>query len=144
MSAAVKISETEFQAQVIDAAHLFGWQHLHVRRSIGKGKQWVTSTNRSGWPDLLLWRPGSPLVALELKAEKGRATPDQLQVLAELEATGVVRTMVARPSDFDAVLELLRGSPAGGRIGGTNCHASVTNLPTPGAIVPQAGQAESA
>lgn len=102
----VHLTETQWQEQVVDLAHLLGWKHLHVRRSIGKGRKWQTTTNRRGWPDLLLWAPGRGFVALELKSETGSPTDEQLEVLAELEAAGA-RTMVARPSDFEAVQDLL-------------------------------------
>lgn len=103
------MSEAEWQSQVIQLGQFLGWKHLHVRRSIGKGRSWVTATNRDGWPDLLLWNTRMPdlgLVALELKSESGKVTDEQLTVLAELEYAGV-RTMVARPSDLEAVKALL-------------------------------------
>lgn len=106
------MTEAEWQSQVLEVAALYGWRHLHVRRSIGKGKRWVTATNVDGWPDLFLWnvrRPGAGLVALELKSEGGKPTDEQVQVLAELDAAGV-RTMIARPSDLDAVHALLRAT----------------------------------
>lgn len=105
------MTETEWQAMVIDLAKLLGWRHLHVRRSIGKSRSWVTATNVDGWPDLLLWnvrRPERGLVALELKSESGKPTAEQVQVLAELEAAGV-RTMIARPSQLAEVQQLLGG-----------------------------------
>jgi len=102
------MTETEWQQQVVDLAHLLGWQHLHVRRSIGKGKQWTTATNRVGWCDLFLWHPKHGFVALELKVGRNQPTPEQLEVLAELQAAGA-RTMVAWPDDLDAVIALLGG-----------------------------------
>lgn len=85
---------------------------MHVRKSIGRrggARGWQTTTSIDGWPDLLLWnvrRPERGLIALELKSEKGTPTAAQIQVLAELARAGV-RTMLARPSDFDAVQKLL-------------------------------------
>lgn len=36
---ALAITEADWQQQVIDLAHLTGWHHLHIRRSIGhRGK----------------------------------------------------------------------------------------------------------
>lgn len=48
------LTEATWQQQVIDLAHALGWRHMHVRRSIGKGRTWVTATNVP-WPDLTLW-----------------------------------------------------------------------------------------
>lgn len=98
--------ESEFQESVLELAHLLGWKHLHVRRTIGRGKKWTTSTNRVGWPDLLLWKAGRGFVAIELKVHPKKATPEQVEVLAELEAAGA-RTMVAYPEDLDDLKKML-------------------------------------
>ena len=105
---AFKLTHEQWQQQVIDAAHLFGWQHLHVRRTRGRGSAWTTSTNRKGWPDLFLWHARHGFAAIELKVGRDTATPEQLEVLHELDAAGA-RTLVAYPSDWDAVERLLRG-----------------------------------
>lgn len=110
---ALAITEAAFQEQVVDLLRLHGWQHLHVRRSVGRrgGKQaWQTTTNINGWPDILGWHPVHGFVALELKSQRGNPTREQLDVLHGLAAAGA-RTMVARPSDIDAVVALLRGAP---------------------------------
>lgn len=101
------LTHVEFQEQVVEAAHVFGWHHLHIRRSIGKGKRWVTSTNVVGWPDLLLWRDGSGFLAIELKVGRDKATVEQEQVLAQLARAGAV-TMVAYPDDWPKVEAALR------------------------------------
>lgn len=105
-------TEAEFQSTVVALLHSLGWRHLHVRRTIGRGRKWVTSTNLAGWPDIYAWHEGQRRqVALELKSERGSTTPEQVAVLASLAAAGV-ETMVARPSDFETLVALLRG-PAG-------------------------------
>jgi len=91
---------------VVQLLHTLGYQHLHVRRTIGRGKKWVTSTNRIGWPDLLGWHPRHGFVAIELKVGADKLSPEQTQVLAELAAAGA-RAMVAYPHDLDAVQALL-------------------------------------
>jgi hypothetical protein len=108
MSAAT-MTETEWQTQLIDLAHTLGWRHLHVRRSIGKRRGWVTTTNVIGWPDLLLWSPRQPgrHIAAELKSATGKLTPEQEQVLADLAAAGF-ETYVWRPDDLDEALYTLR------------------------------------
>lgn len=106
MSQLLPITETEWQTQVVQLAHHLGWKHLHVRRSIGKGRKWATTTNRDGWPDLFMWHPAAGFAAIELKVGKNQPTPEQLEVLAELEAAGA-RTMVAWPADLDALAALL-------------------------------------
>lgn len=109
----IGISEVAWQAQVTELAGYLGWKFLHVRRSIGKGRQWQTTTNVRGWPDLFLWHPARGFLALELKVGSNQATPEQETVLAELEAAGA-RTMVAYPRHLDAVKDLLLSEPAPG------------------------------
>lgn len=107
MTTTIPISHVQWQQQCVDLAHTLGYSHLHVRRTVGRGKKWVTATNRIGWPDLLCFGPGGRgFVGLELKVGRDKATSEQLEVLAELEAAGA-RTMVAWPSDLDAVVALL-------------------------------------
>lgn len=96
-----------WQAQAVDLSHMLGWSHLHVRRTIGKGKKWVTSTNRKGWPDLFLWHPTHGFAAVELKVGADAATPEQIQVLIELHAAGAA-TLVAYPHDIEVLTALLR------------------------------------
>lgn len=97
----------EWQSQIIDAARYLGWNHLHVRRTVGRGRKWTTSTNRKGWPDLFLWHPARGFAAIEIKVGRDKPTPEQREVLAELAAAGA-RTMVAYPDDVDAVIAMLR------------------------------------
>lgn len=100
------MNHIEWQAQVVDLMHHLGYTHLHVRRTIGKGKKWVTATNLIGFPDLLAWGPGRGFVAIELKIKPDKAKPDQLEVLASLAAAGA-RTMVAYPDQLEEVVALL-------------------------------------
>lgn len=114
MTATPAITEAAFQQQVTDLATALGWTWLHVRRSIGRrdGKQaWQTTTNIAGFPDLFLWHPRHGFAAFELKSQRGTATPDQLAVLDQLAAAGA-QTLVARPSDLDAVRRILEGRGA--------------------------------
>lgn len=104
-------SHAEWQQQVVDLAHLLGWEHLHVRKSIGKGKRWTTATNVVGWPDLFLWHPRRGFLAVELKVGRDVPTGEQSAVLASLAEAGA-RTMVAYPADLDALTELLRTDPS--------------------------------
>lgn len=108
------MTEAEWQGQVVDLAHSLGWKHLHVRRTIGKGKRWTTSTNVEGWPDLFLWHPRHGFAAIELKVSDPRNQADeerrakQLGVLAQLGQAGA-RVLLAYPRDIDAVVAMLGG-----------------------------------
>lgn len=101
------MTHEEWQAQVVDLAHLLGWRHLHVRRTVGRGKRWTTSTNVVGWPDLFLWNPRrGGVLALELKVGKDKPTPEQDDVLKSLSHAGVT-VAVVYPADLEVVKELL-------------------------------------
>lgn len=79
---------------------------MHVRRSVVREGRWATATSTAGWPDLVLWRPGS-LLFVEVKTDVGRVTSDQRAVLDSLAAAGA-EVHVWRPRDFDDVETRLR------------------------------------
>ena len=105
------VTEAEWQQQVVELLGYLGWKHLHVRRSIGKGRQWATTTSRVGWPDLFAWHPTRGFVAIELKVGNGKLTTEQREVLDELAVAGA-RVMVAWPSDLGALTLMLRTEPS--------------------------------
>ncbi len=98
------MNHIELQEQIIQLAHLLGWRHLHVRRTVGRGKKWVTSTNLPGWPDLFFWHPSGRTGprAIEVKIPPDTLKDDQRAVLASLEAGGIP-TLVARPDNLQEV-----------------------------------------
>ncbi len=103
------ITEAVFQEQVVELAHMLGWEHMHVRRSIGKGRSWTTATNVAGWPDLVLWSERQcRVIAAELKSQTGKATVEQLDVLTSLGRAGV-ESFLWRPSDLDDIQRILTG-----------------------------------
>lgn len=72
----VKLSETELQAMVIQAAGLYGWRVAHFRPA-RTAKGWRTPVEGDvGLPDLVLARDGRVLLA-ELKSDRGRTSADQ-------------------------------------------------------------------
>jgi hypothetical protein len=105
------MTHEELQQQVIDLAHLCGWRHLHVRRSIGKGRKWVTTTNVVGWPDLLLWSPRERStrrhIAIEVKVPPDKVRPEQQACLDDLAAAGF-EVHVVTPDTFDVLVAVLR------------------------------------
>lgn len=101
------VDEKTFQAQVIELANVCGWRHLHVRRSIGKGRKWVTSTNLAGWPDLMLMRPPDGLIFAELKSDTGKATPEQVELLEFLGRYPYATAVVWSPKDWPTIEQAL-------------------------------------
>lgn len=109
-----QVSETAYQRDITDAAERFQWHWLHVRKSIGRRDgetAWQTTTNISGWVDLLLWHERQHrVIAAEVKSETGTVTPQQKAVIASLVAAGV-ETYVWYPHDWDDVIKILQGKP---------------------------------
>lgn len=103
----MKLTHVEWQQQLVDLAHLNGWHHLHVRRSIGEGRKWVTSTNVKGWPDLFLWHEGDKrTLAIEVKVHPDKPTDEQTAVLGSLSAAGV-ECHVLYPEQLDDAVRVL-------------------------------------
>jgi len=94
------VPEADFMATVIAMAERFGWRWHHETDS--------RRTN-AGWPDLVLVKPPA-LIVVELKAQKGRTTPEQDAWLADLGACPGVWATVWRPSDLDAIERALRAA----------------------------------
>lgn len=103
-------SEADLQAQIVELAHVLGWEVMHVRRSIGKGTRWTTTTSVAGWPDLFLWRRRE-MFAAELKSAKGKVTPEQTHVLHGLVEAGL-SVFVWRPEDWDQIQRVLEKGPS--------------------------------
>jgi hypothetical protein len=100
--------EKEWQDEIVELAGYYGWRVFHpydMRRS------------EPGWPDLTLVRPGE-LVFAELKTDKGRRTPAQIEwgfllaSVAEM-SNGVLEYHVWRPRDFHAVHDRLKRHVSG-------------------------------
>lgn len=84
-------SEADFQKAVETLAAARGWVRLvlpsyALRCPQGHAVHWGRSV-LPGWPDLALFRPPRK-IAWECKSAKGKATPEQLEMLAMLEACG--------------------------------------------------------
>lgn len=93
-----QITEREFQAEVLQLAALFGWRCYHPFDS---------RRSTRGWPDLALLR-GDRLVFAELKSMAGKVRPEQQEWLDELALVPGVESYLWRPSDLDAIAEILR------------------------------------
>jgi hypothetical protein len=112
---ALKQSEREFQAAVIQYARLHGWlvAHFHdSRRQVGD--RLVGDADAAGFPDLVMARNGF-LIFAELKTERGRVSRAQRQWLDALSlgtwwlqqrpdkpAAGL-RVCLWRPSDWPEI-----------------------------------------
>lgn len=101
-------TEADLQAQVIDLAEKWlHWRVVHFRPA-RTSQGWRTPVQGSmgkGWPDLILVRR-TTIIAAELKSDKGKLTPEQVDVLVVLAGAGV-ETHVWRPRDWDTIVEVL-------------------------------------
>lgn len=90
-------TEKAWSQVVVDYAQLYGWLVYRTWNSIHSPK---------GFPDLALVR-SRRLVFSELKAEKGRVSPNQAAWLAQLAEVPGVEVYLWRPSDWPKVRDLL-------------------------------------
>jgi hypothetical protein len=91
-----RLTEKQFQAQVVQLATLCGWRMYHTHDS---------RRSNPGFPDLILLR-NSRAIAAELKTDLGRLTVEQLGWLAAFNAAGVAG-VVWRPKDWDEIQRTL-------------------------------------
>lgn len=110
------MTESQFQAQVVELARLRGWLVHHTRPALNRSGRWSTPiTGDPGFPDLILARRGRVIIA-ELKSEQGRVSTAQRRWLTELEldtvtelgAEQTVEVFVWRPHHFDEIQDILR------------------------------------
>ena len=100
MKPPISITESEFERQVKQLAATFSWSYYHTWRSIH---------SPVGFPDCVLAKPGR-LIFAELKSEVGKVSQKQQEWLDTLRAAGQ-EVYVWRPSQFDEVVEVLKGKP---------------------------------
>ena len=96
--AVIRLTEKQFQSQVVALARLLGWRVYH---------SWMSIRSAPGYPDLTLVR-GGRLVFAELKAERGQLSLAQSEWLGALSATGKAEVYCWRPGDWDDVEATLR------------------------------------
>lgn len=96
------ITEADFKRQVRDLAKLLGWLCW---------THWISVHSPPGWPDLALCREQDGTargILLELKRQEGKLTPAQAECLALWDQVPGITARCIRPSDWDALVELLR------------------------------------
>ena len=93
-----KMTEKEFQAQVVEMAKAFGWLVYHT---------WNSQHSAAGFPDLVMVR-GGKLIFAELKTEKGMLSDAQWEWAMELKGVKGVNAYMWRPSSIDEIEYVLR------------------------------------
>ena len=101
------VTEREWQNLVIGLATSRGWKHYHPpdNKPVNGRIQKVVA----GFPDLVMIK-GDRLVFVELKRETGRVSPEQVDWLASLRATGA-ECYVWRPSMVAEAIKILDKKP---------------------------------
>lgn len=114
-----RLSEAEFQSQVLELAGLLGYETLHLRGAwTAKGYRVpVQGTLGKGWPDLVLLRARDRrLIFVELKADGAKTTPEQDTVLGLLGTLATtdhgplvpqIEVWVWKPSAWDGIVKAL-------------------------------------
>jgi hypothetical protein len=93
----VTVTESDFQSNVVELAHLQGWWSFHPHDS---------RRSAPGWPDLVLLRPPEALF-VEVKTDRGRLSPVQVDVLDTLRECAL-EVHVWRPRDWPSIELRLR------------------------------------
>jgi hypothetical protein len=107
-----QISEADFQSQVIQLARTLGWRVAHfrvvrVQRRDGSIRYMTpVQADGTGFPDLVLCR--DRVIFAELKAERGRTSPEQDAWLDALAIGAGALCYLWRPSDWNEICEVLK------------------------------------
>lgn len=94
----MRLTEVQFQRQVVDIAKLCGWRVYHP---------FLSKWSDKGWPDLFMVR-GDRAVALELKSAKGKTSAAQEDWIESLGAVEGIVARIVQPGDWAWIEGLLR------------------------------------
>lgn len=122
MTAALQMTEKQFQDTVVDLAAVLGWRVHHVKPGMTSRGTWLTNVQgHVGFPDLVLAHAGfsgrqfgqqmPSIIFAELKSQRGRISDDQQAWADTLTACPGVEYYVWRPSHMKQITERLRGLP---------------------------------
>ena len=102
----LELPEAAWQEQVISLARQFHWRVAHFRAGRTSRGQWRTpvQADGAGFPDLMLC--DRRIIYAELKADKGKITPDQVEWLAAIRSAGG-EAYLWRPADLEDVVRVL-------------------------------------
>lgn len=95
--------EKDFQKQIIDLAHHYGWLIAHFRPAQNAKGRWRTpvGADGTGYPDLTLVHPTRGIIFWEVKSEKGKPSTQQTVWLDALSVH--VEARIVRPADWDYI-----------------------------------------
>lgn len=95
-------SEQELQDGIVDAARVFRWSVAHFRPArTEKGWRTPGQYDAQGWPDLVLVRASSPIIACEVKGKRTPTTPEQIAWLERFAESGHACAWLVRAGTDD-------------------------------------------
>lgn len=101
------MNESEFQNQLIELAHRFGWKAFHARPArFADGRVATHFSGDAGFPDLVLAHPTRGVIFAELKSKDGRTTREQVEWLETLGKH--VEAHLWRPADLHNIIRRLQ------------------------------------
>jgi hypothetical protein len=92
------VSERDLQQLILDLATVCGWWHFHARDM---------RRSDTGWPDLILARPRSPLLVWEIKSAAGKLSDEQYDWGVVLMQVPGIEYRTIWPADWGHVVETL-------------------------------------
>ncbi len=98
-----EMSEKTLQNRVRERARHRGWKVAHVGVGVAgydqSGNPIFLTAMAAGWPDATLAKAGHHLLFFEYKRQQGKVSPEQVEYLQLLNATGNFAVII-RPSDL--------------------------------------------
>jgi hypothetical protein len=110
----IKITEDEFQTQVISLAHMLGWKIAHFRGVRTQRKdgsvfyQTPVQADGKGFPDLVMVK-GKRVIYAELKSMTGKLSQEQKEWLDLLVTDKKREVYCWRPNELEQIQEILEG-----------------------------------
>jgi len=105
------VTEAEFQRQVVQLAKTLNWLVMHTRPAVNRSGKWSTPIQgHRGFPDLVLSHATRGTIFAELKAEKGRVSPEQHTWIDTLRASGQ-EVYVWKPEHLQEIADRLSNNP---------------------------------
>jgi hypothetical protein len=113
MTTARWVTEAQWLTAVGDALDYTGWSWIHHRpgrRASGKWADPVQGNSARGWPDVFAVRDDRA-IAVELKTDSGRVTPEQTEWLARLNAAGIETHLLFLPRQWTVFERIIAAPP---------------------------------
>ena len=101
------MTEAQFQQQIIDLGHLYGWRIAHFRPALtSKGYKTPVSADGKGFPDLVMVKRAR-LIFAEVKSDTGKLSPEQKDWITALTCSMRCECYIWKPENWDEIVEIL-------------------------------------